>query len=183
MKQEPNGFFLTALSDVPAFKTEPYMPPEDQLRAWMLVYYEEDKKVDAEKFWKEVGKQDFARFKPLIKADGDVKRAAVELVSGLEQPEDKLAALDAFCRTKIRNLSSSSVHVTAEERKAVKENHSPGDTLKQKAGRGLDVNFLFAAMATAAGFTRVWRVCRIVTTHSSTCSVPRLISSTTSASR
>jgi hypothetical protein len=42
--------------------------------------------------------------------------------------------------------------LTAEERKAVKENRSSGDTLKQKAGFGMDVDLLFASMANAAGF-------------------------------
>jgi hypothetical protein len=159
MRKEPNGFFMTALTDVPAFKTEPYMPPDDQLRAWALIFYEEDKKLDAEKFWKELGKADYARFKPLTKPDGEVKRVTAELISGFDKPEDQLAALDSFCRTKIRNVTSGAFHSTAEERKAVKENHSAGDTLKQKAGRGLDIDYLFVAMATAAGFDA--RIARI----------------------
>jgi hypothetical protein len=158
-RKEPNGFYMTALNDVPAFKAEPYMPPEDQLRAWVLIFYEEDKKIEPDKFWKEIGKQDFARFKPLIKADDSVKRAAAEIAGPFASPEDKLAAIDLFCRTKIRNMASSATHATAEERKAVKENHSPSDTLKQKAGRGLDVSYLFAALASAAGFDA--RIARI----------------------
>ena len=46
----------------------------------------------------------------------------------------------------------SGSRMTAEQRKAVKENRSAGDTLKQKAGWGLDVDLLFAAMANALGF-------------------------------
>lgn len=151
-RKEPNGFYMTALNDVPAFKTEPNMPPEDQLRAWVLIFYEEDKKIDPEKFWKDVGKTDFARFKPFLKVDDSVRKTATELITGASRPEDQLAALDYFCRTKIRNASSNSSHMTAEERRSVKENRNPGDTLKQKAGRAMDVNYLFAALATAAGF-------------------------------
>jgi hypothetical protein len=87
-----------------------------------------------------------------MNADGSVKRTAAELVSGVEKPEDKLAALDRFCRTRIRNLASNSLHLSPEERKSIKENHSPGDTLKQSAGWGIDINLLFAALANAAGF-------------------------------
>ncbi len=151
-QKDPNGFFTTSVSNVPAFKEEPNMPPEDQLRSWMLIYYEEDKKLDAEKFWKETGKQDFNRYKPLMKVDDLVKRTAAEVVTGAAKPEEKLAALDSFCRTKIRNYQSSAFHMTGEERKGLKENHSPGDTLKQKAGSDLDVDMLFAAMANASGF-------------------------------
>jgi len=42
--------------------------------------------------------------------------------------------------------------MTTAQKSAIKENHSPGDTLKQKAGRGMDIDFLFAALANAAGF-------------------------------
>jgi hypothetical protein len=151
-QKEPDGYFGTNMTDMTAFREEPYMPPEDQLRAWMLVYYEEDKKIDAEKYWKEIGKGDYQVFKPRISADGAVKRTVAELVSGVDQPLQKLAALDLFCRTKILNLSSQWTQLTAEQRKAVKENHSAGDTLKQKAGRGPDIDYLFAALANAAGF-------------------------------
>ena len=151
-EKEPDGFYVTSMKDVPAFKEEPYMPPEDNLRAWLLIYYEEDKKIDVDKFWKETGKADFALFKPLSNADGQVKRTAAELVSGSDKDEQKLAAIERFCRTKIRNVLSSSVHLTPEERKAYKENHSPADTLKHKEGTGTDINLLFVALANAAGF-------------------------------
>lgn len=151
-KEEPLGFYGTSMSDVPAFKEEPNMPPEDQLRRWVLIYYEEDKKIDPEKYWKEIGKADFNEYKPRMKADNLVKQTAAELTDGAKTPEEKLAALDSFCRTKIRNLTSSAFRMTTEERKAVKDNRSPGSTLKQKAGTGTDVNLLFAALANASGF-------------------------------
>jgi len=151
-QREPDGFFSTTATNVAAFKEEPNMPPADQLRAWMLIYYEEDKKIDAEKYWREIGRNDYNRYKPLTKPDGAVKRMAAELVSGVNGPEEQLAALDLYCRTKIRNLNSPVFHFSAEERKALKENKSPGDTLKQLAGDGADVDFLFASMAIAAGF-------------------------------
>ncbi|HEX4595801.1 MAG TPA: DUF3857 domain-containing protein [Bryobacteraceae bacterium] len=152
IQQEPNGFFGTSMNNVPAFKEEPSMPPEDQLRSWVLIYYEEDKKIDAEKYWKAIGKQDYTRTKPLMKADDLVKRTAAELTSGTGNPDDKLAALDTFCRTKIRNTNDSAVPMSADERKVLKENHSASDTLKQKAGTANDVDMLFAALASAAGF-------------------------------
>jgi hypothetical protein len=118
----------------------------------VLIYYEEDKKIEAEKYWKTIGRQDYARTKPLMKADDLIKRTAAELTSGAAKPEDQLTALDAFCRTKIRNFNNSSSQMTGEERKALKENHSASDTLKQKAGSAIDVDMLFGALASAVGF-------------------------------
>ena len=150
--KEMNGFVRLTQNDVPAFRPEPNMPPEDQLKAWVLIYYEEDKKIVAEKYWKEVGKQDYNSFKSHIKADGAVKKAAGELITGAANPEEELYALDHFCRSKIKNLSDSSTEITSSERKSLKENHSPSDTLKQMAGYGQDIDLLFAALASAAGF-------------------------------
>jgi hypothetical protein len=140
------------MHNVPAFVEEPYSPPEDTLRAWVLIYYEEDKKIDPEKFWKETGKSDYQRFKPLASPDSQVKRTAAELTAGASKPEEQLAALDKFCRTRIRNIYSQANPMTTEERKAIKENHSPGSTLKQMAGTGTDINLLFTSLATASGF-------------------------------
>jgi len=45
------------MENVPSFHEEPRMPPEDQLRPWLLVYYSEDKKLQAAQYWKEKGKE------------------------------------------------------------------------------------------------------------------------------
>jgi hypothetical protein len=151
-QKEPNGFYSSTMTNMSAFLEEPNMPPEDRLRAWVLIYYEEDKKIEPEKFWKELGKSDFAKFKSLTNPDGSVKQTAAEVIAGLDKDPEKLDALDRFCRTRIRNIFSVAFPMTPAERKAIKPNRSPGDTLKQKAGTGEDIDLLFAAMAKAAGF-------------------------------
>jgi len=157
--REPDGFFAVTMSNVPAFRTEPNMPPEDAVKSWMLIYYEEDRKLDVQKFWREIGKQDFQRYKPLTKPDNNVKATALEVTSAASTPEEKLQLLDLYCRTKIKNTSSRASQLTAEERKALKENKNPGDTLKQRAGTGLDVLLLFASMAQSLGMdARIARV-------------------------
>jgi len=152
LQKEPNGFYAITMTNMPAFQEEPNMPPQDTLRAWVLIYYEEDRKIAPEKFWKELGKSDFAKYKPLTNPDGPVKRTAADLIAGLDKDSEKLAAIDRFCRTKVRNIDSTAQPMTAAERKAVKENHSPADTLKQQAGTSEDVDLLFAALAKGAGF-------------------------------
>ena len=151
-EKEAGGFYSTSLHDVPAFKEEPAMPPEDNLRAWALIYYEEDRKLSPEQFWKQTGKQDYVSFKPWMKIDGLVKSTAAEIVGGIGKPADRLVALETFCRTKVKHVNSSPFEMAAGDRKKVKENRSPGETLKQMAGEPIDINLLFAALAGAAGF-------------------------------
>ena len=38
-QKEKDGYSSTTLKNVPAFREEPHMPPEDQVRTWLLVYY------------------------------------------------------------------------------------------------------------------------------------------------
>jgi Transglutaminase-like superfamily len=137
---------------VPAFHEEPRMPPEDQVRSWMLLYYSDKDKIAPEKFWKERGKAVYEENKGAMKVNDEVRRAAAEAVGDASAPEQKLERLVAFCRTKIKNVYDDTTVMSEQERKKLKENRSPADTLKRGYGNGRDIDLLFAALATAAGF-------------------------------
>lgn len=150
--KEKDGFFSTTSTNVPAFKTEPRMPPEDQVRPWMLVYYSEDRKLTATQYWTEKGKEFHQTFKSSTKVSDEVKKAAAEAAGDATTPEQKLERLFAFCRAKIKNMSDDASGLTREERDKLKENKSPADTLKRGMGTGRDIDMLFASMALALGF-------------------------------
>ncbi|HYE74392.1 MAG TPA: transglutaminase domain-containing protein, partial [Blastocatellia bacterium] len=150
--KEPGGFHSTSLNNVPAFREEPRMPPEDQVRPWMLIYYSEDKKLEAEKFWKEYGKSSYETFKNQIKVNDDVKKAAAEIVAGATTDEQKLERILTFCRTKIKNIYDDAAGLTDQDRKKMKDNNNTADTLKRGYGLAPDIDLLFAALAQGAGF-------------------------------
>ena len=151
--KEKNGFFSTTMTNMPAVQDEPRMPPEDQVKTWMLVYYQAgDAKKDAVKYWSEIGKSFYERSKSLIKPNDDVKQMAASLIADAKTDDEKLARLFDFCRTKIKNASNDASGLTSEERAKIKENKSPSDTLKRGVGISGDIDLLFAALATAAGF-------------------------------
>jgi len=87
-----------------------------------------------------------------MKVNDEVKKAAVAAIGDATTPDQKLQRLYEFCRTKIKNTSSVTSGLTATEREKLKENESPADTLKRGMGDGGDIDQLFAALATAAGF-------------------------------
>lgn len=150
-QKEKDGYYSTMMSNIPAFREEPYMPPAYAVRPWMLIYYTEDHKLDAARFWKEYGKRVYESAKPEMKAGDEVKRKAAELTADAKTDGEKIARLFDFCRTQIKNLYDDSNGMTAAERAAAKENKSPADTLKRGLGTGRDIDMLFAALATAAG--------------------------------
>jgi hypothetical protein len=150
--KEPNGFWSTTATNVPAFKEEARMPPEDQIRAWVLLYYSNKDKIVPAEYWKSVGKRRYEAIKGLMKVNDDVKKAAATIIGDATDPDQKLQRLLEFCRTKIKNLNDDAEKVTAEDRKKLKENKSPADTLKNAYGSNFDVDMLFAALALGAGF-------------------------------
>lgn len=150
--KDKGGFYSTSLTNVPAFREEPRMPPEDSIRPWMLVYYSEDRQLTGEKFWKQLGKENFERNKSRMKVSDEVKQAAAAAIGDASDPEQKIHRLFEFCRTKIKNINDDASGLTSEERSKIKENKSPNDTLKRGMGTGYDIDMLFAALALAAGF-------------------------------
>ena len=75
-QKEPQDFWAVTVLNSPAFVEEAYMPPDDEVRSWVLLFYSRDNKLDVEKFWKEFGKGVHKEFSQLAKADGDVKKKA-----------------------------------------------------------------------------------------------------------
>ena len=147
-----DGFYYTTVSNVPAFRSEPRMPPEDSVRPWMLVYYTEDRKLNPDQYWKEFGKGRYEEYKSRMKVSDEVKQTVSTVIGDAATAEQKLERIFEFCRTKIKNTNDDASGLTSEERAKLKENKSPSDTLKRGMGNGRDIDLLFASMAIAAGF-------------------------------
>ena len=150
--KDKDGFSKITASNMPAFHEEAMAPPEDELRAWLFLYFSEETNLDVEKYWKDFGKRVYEATKDRMKADGDVKQAVAGIVGDASSPEDKLHRIYDFCRTKIKNSNDDALGLTDDDRKKLKENKSPADTLKRAMGTGSDIDYLFAALAQAAGF-------------------------------
>jgi transglutaminase-like putative cysteine protease len=150
--KDRDDYYRVELTNMPAFREEPHMPPEDQVKAWMLVYYAPDVKKQPVDFWKEEGKRIYEARKGSMKINDDIRRAAAEAVGDASTPEQKLERIFNFCRAKIKNVTDDASGLTSQQIEKLKENKSPADTLKRGYGDGRDINYLFAALATAAGF-------------------------------
>ncbi len=150
--KDKNGFYRFTLNNVAAFHEEPRMPPEDEVRSWVFLYYTEELKRDPEKYWKDQGRLLFEKTKDAMKVNDAVKTAVAGIIGDATTDQDKLQRIYDFCRTKIKNTSDDASGLTAEEKSKLKENKSPADTLKNARGTGGDVDMLFGALAKAAGF-------------------------------
>ena len=150
--KDKDGFVSLTMSSMPAFHEEPRMPPEDQVRSWVYLYYSQEDKIDPEKYWKEMGKKFYEVSKEDMKVNDEVKTAVAGIVGDAATPEEKLRRIYDFCRTRIKNVNDDASGMSEDERKKFKENKSPADTLKRGMGTGSNIDMLFAALAKAAGF-------------------------------
>jgi len=145
--KEKENLYSTVLKNVPAFLQEPYMPPRDQTRSWILAYYPPSGYVSPE-----VIKGIYDESMSSMKVDGEVQRAATAAMGNATTPEQKLERLFEFCRSNIKNVNDDASELAYNDRSKLKENKSPSDTLKRGMGTGTDINRLFGALVTAAGF-------------------------------
>src|ERR1044071_9272561 len=150
--KDKDGFFKFTVTNLPAFREEPRTPPENQLRSWVFLYFSDDTKLAPDTYWKNFGKAAFEGVKDSMKVDGEVKNAIGTIIGDAGNAEEKLRRIYDFCRTKIKNLSDDAAGLTDDEKKKLKDNKSPGDTLKRGQGTSPDIDYLFAALAKAAGF-------------------------------
>jgi uncharacterized protein DUF3857/transglutaminase superfamily protein len=150
--KEKDGFYTTSMTNVPALHEEPRMPPENQVKTWMLLFYSRDKPLPPQAYWPKLGKDLYEVVKGGMKVNDDVKKAAAAAIGDATTPEQKLQRLYDFCRTRIKNTSSVTSGLTDAERDKLKKNESATDTLKRGMGTGSDIDELFATLAMAAGF-------------------------------
>ncbi|HEX5706190.1 MAG TPA: DUF3857 and transglutaminase domain-containing protein, partial [Pyrinomonadaceae bacterium] len=150
--KKESGFYSTTMSNVPAFREEPRMPPEWAVRPWMLVFYAEDRKLTPDKFWAQYGKEQYEIHKGMMKVNDEIKSAAAEAVAGATTDEEKLDRIFNYVRSKVRKTDDDASGFTRTQLEKMKENKTPADTLKRGVGDWHDIDMLFAAMATAAGY-------------------------------
>ena len=150
--KDKGGYSKVTMTNMPAFHEEPRMPPEDEVRSWVFLFYSEDEKTEIAKYWQEYGKALFDTTKDEMKVNDEVRAAIPGIIGDATTPEDKLRRIYDFCRIKIKNLSDDASGLSEDEKKKVKSNKSPGTTLKKGMGTGGDIDMLFAALTRAAGF-------------------------------
>ncbi len=151
--KDKGGFYRATMENVPAIKEEAQMPPEDEVRSWLLLYYWDDLKDDSSDFWSKTGYLIVKNYgvKDTLKPGKDIKTAASEIAAGATTDDEKLAKIFEFCRTKIRNITYDTT-LTDEQKEEIKPSKSSSDTYKKMQGTENDINELFASLATALGY-------------------------------
>lgn len=140
------------VSNIPAFQTEDYMPPENELKARVDFAYSEDFfEKDPVQFWKRRGKKLNGKVESFIGKRKAMEQAVSQIVAPNDPPEVKLQKIYARVQ-QIRNTSYE-VQKSAQQRKREKEKTASNveEVWTKGYGDGTQITWLFLALARAAG--------------------------------
>jgi hypothetical protein len=141
-----------ALTDVPAFVTEDFMPPESALKFRVeFNYSNENPDKDAASYWKRYGKAQWHRADQFIDHRRAMAKALAQIISGDEPADIRLQKI--YTRVQqLRNLSFEPPRTDTErERDKISGNDDAADVWERGYGDGDQITWLFVALARAAG--------------------------------
>jgi hypothetical protein len=149
-KQEGHLISLE-VNDVAAFHTEDYMPPENELKSRVDFIYSQDLERDPDKFWKKQGKKYDDTVESFIGKRKAMEQAVGTIVSPGDSPEVKVRKI--YARVLQVHNTSMDVEKTEQEQKRDKQKEVANveDLWKRGAGNGRQIDWLFLALARAAG--------------------------------
>jgi hypothetical protein len=155
LRLERDGFNSTTVESVPAFREEPLMPGEPNVRPWVLFLYMEDGRREPGKYWEKTGKENYNEMKASLKLNDEMKAAAAKAVGEAKADRAKVEALIGYLRKNFRGFFDARVS-EAERAKVLKsmpKNRRRTSVEVFESGIGFDneLNTLFAAMAQSVG--------------------------------
>lgn len=152
---QPDGSYTLEVRDLPGLEEEPYMPPEDTLRARVEFFYRDrfvPNKETTEQYWNRIGKAWSKDLDEFVKKKGALSAEVGAVCSPGDSAETKLRKLYARAQ-RIRNLAFEEAKSKKEEKQEnLKANDNAEDVLKHGYGTSRNVNSLFVGLARAAGF-------------------------------
>jgi hypothetical protein len=149
---QKGGGYELEVENMPAFESEGYMPPEEDLKPQMRFFYISMGNSTTDKFWQDAGRQWNDEVEHFVGNRKEIAQASAQAIGNETDPEQKLRKLYARAQ-QIRNLSYERERTEVELKKEkLKSNQNAGDVLSRGTGDREDITRLFVALARAAGF-------------------------------
>ena len=151
-KQDPRGTVHLELQNIPAFQTEDYMPPADEVRVRVdFIYSDEPFENNADVYWKKIGKKWNDELESYVGKRGAMKQAVSQIVFPGDTTEVKAQKL----YTRVQQMRNASYEVSKtqqeEKREKEKKNSNVEDVWKQGYGNGEQLTWLYLGLVRAAG--------------------------------
>jgi len=152
-KEAPDHIIRMEANNIPAFQTEDYMPPQDELKSRVDFIYEEGFAAkDQDSFWKQVGRTRNGQLESFIGKRKAMEQAVAQIVSPNDTQDVKLRKI--YDRVQQIRNKSYEVQKTAQEQKRAKEKPAENveEVWKRGYGDSVQLAWLFLGLVRAAGF-------------------------------
>ncbi len=141
------------VSNIPAFPTEDFMPPENALKGLVEFTYPQDApEADPSRFWAKVSKRMYGRLESFLGKPKALEGAVGEIVGPNDPPEVKLQKL--YARVQQMRNTTYEPQKTEQEEKRAKEKppNNVEEVWKRGSGDSMSLTWLYLALVRAAGF-------------------------------
>jgi len=140
-------------NDIPAFQTEDYMPPENEMKARVdFIYTEDAPEKEPDKYWKKLGKKRNDQLESFVGKRKAMDQVVAEIVAPGDSPEVKLQKIYA----RVQQIRNTSYEVQKSEQEQKRNKEKDPDNVeaiwKKQYGNGQELTWLFLALARSAGF-------------------------------
>jgi len=152
-KQGSDGTVRMEAANIPAFQTEDYMPPPDELRSRVDFIYEQGfVEKDQASYWRSFGKKQNGQLESFIGKRKAMEQAVAQIISPNDSQEVKLRKI--YDRVQQIRNTSYELQKTEQEQKREKEKPAENveDVWKRGYGDGVQLTWLFLGLVRAAGF-------------------------------
>lgn len=152
-KEGPDHVVRMDATNMPAFQTEDFMPPPNELKARVDFLYEDELgDPDPDRYWKEIGKRWNGRLESYVGKHKAMDEAVAQMVAPNDAPEVKLRKI--YDRVQQVRNTSYEPRKTEEEKKREKEkvDENVEDVWKRGYGNRVQLGWLYLALVRAAGF-------------------------------
>jgi len=146
-------FIRLEAHNIPAFQTEDFMPPENELKARVdFIYSDEAFERDVDKFWKNNGKRMNDQVESFVGKRKAMEEAVGQIVSPSDPPQVKLRKI--YDRVQQMRNTSFELRKTEQEEKREKEKEPANveEIWKRGYASGSGLTWLFLGLVRAAGF-------------------------------
>jgi hypothetical protein len=153
VKQGADSIIRMEASNIPAFQTEDFMPPANEVKSRVdFIYSEDSVEKDPNNFWKKVDKKRNDQLESFIGKRKAMDDAVGQIVSPSDSPETKLRKI--YDRVQQVRNTSYELWKTEQEEKRDKEKVAENveDIWKRGYGTGVQLTWLYLALVRAAGF-------------------------------
>ena len=153
-QEGPDHVIRLQAANIPAFQTEDFMPPENELKSRIdFTYYMSGLGARSpDEFWKGIGKRMNDELERFVGKQKAMAQAVAQIVSPNDSDEEKLKKV--YIRVQQIRNTSYEVQKTEQEQKRAKEKdvNNVEEVWKRGYGDGAQLTWLYLALVRAAGF-------------------------------